>query len=62
MTVRQAALLFRVSVSSIYKALLRQDPARSIDALWRRLGALRDTFTPAECDNVFHHASYQHSI
>jgi transposase len=44
------------------KTLLRQDPARSIDALWRRLGQLLDTITPAECANLFRHAGYQHSM
>jgi transposase len=44
------------------KALLRQNPARSIDALWHRLGTLLDTFTPAECANFFRHAGYQHSM
>ncbi|MGZ9111970.1 MAG: transposase, partial [Rhodoplanes sp.] len=44
------------------KALLRHDPARTIDALERRLGAFLDTFTPAECANFFRHAGYQHSI
>ena len=44
------------------KALLRQDPARTIDTLWRRLGALLDTFTPAECANFFRHAGYTHSM
>jgi transposase len=42
------------------KTLLRQQPARTIDALWRRIGALLDTFTPDECANYFHHAGYQH--
>jgi transposase len=44
------------------KALLRQDPARTIDALWRRIGELLRTFTPAECVNFFRHAGYQHSM
>jgi transposase len=44
------------------KALLRQDPARTIDALGRRLGAILNTFTSAECANLFRHAGYQHSI
>ena len=30
------------------KALLRQDPARTIDALWRRIGDLLNRFLPAE--------------
>jgi transposase len=48
--------------SSKLKALLRQDPARTIDILWRRLAILLDTFTPAECANFFRHAGYQHSM
>jgi len=44
------------------KALLRQHPARSIDALCRRLGDILDTFNPAECANFFRHAGYQHSM
>jgi transposase len=30
------------------EALLRQNPARTIDALWRRLGTLLDAFNPAD--------------
>ena len=44
------------------KALLRHEPARTIDALWRRLGALLDAFSPTECANFFRHAGYQHSM
>lgn len=44
------------------KALLRQDPARTIDALWRRIGSLLDTFTPEECANYFKTAGYQYSM
>jgi transposase len=44
------------------KTLLRQDPARTIETLWRRIGKLLDAFTPAECANFFHHAGYQHSL
>lgn len=44
------------------KGLLRQDPARTIDTLWRRIGKLLDAFTPTECANFFSHAGYQHSI
>jgi transposase len=43
------------------KALLRQDPTRTIDALWRRLGTALDTFTPDQCANFFRHAGYPHS-
>lgn len=44
------------------KTLLRQHPARTIDALSQRLGALLDAFTPTECTNLFRHAGYQHSM
>lgn len=44
------------------KSLLRQNPARTIDALWRRIGKLLETFTPEECANYFHAAGYQHSM
>ncbi len=40
------------------KALLRQDPARTVDALVERIGC----FLPAECENVFHAAGYQRSM
>ena len=35
------------------KALLRQDPARSIDSLIERIGHLLHSFTSAECPNFF---------
>lgn len=44
------------------KALLRQEPARTVDALVERIGQLLDRFLPAECANFFHTAGYQHSI
>jgi hypothetical protein len=44
------------------KTLLRQDPARTIETLWRRIGKLLDAFTPAECANFFRHAGSQHSL
>lgn len=44
------------------KLLLRQNPARTIDALWRRIGTLIDAFTPTECANYFQAAGYQHSM
>ena len=43
------------------KALLRQEPARTVDALTRRIGELLDRFIPAECANFFHAAGYQRS-
>jgi transposase len=43
------------------KALLRQEPARTVDALVDRIGSLLDRFTPHECANFFHAAGYQRS-
>jgi len=43
------------------KALLRHEPARTIDALINRIGNLLDHFAPAECANFFHAAGYQRS-
>ncbi|SUS08156.1 hypothetical protein DF3PB_5960001 [uncultured Defluviicoccus sp.] len=34
------------------KALLRQNPARTIDALWRRLGTVLDTFTAPNAPTI----------
>jgi len=44
------------------KALLRQEPARTIDTLITRIGALLDQFQPEECANFFNAAGYQRSI
>jgi transposase len=44
------------------KALMRQEPARTIDALWRRIGTLIDAVSPTDCANFFRHAGYQHSM
>ena len=44
------------------KALMRHQPARTIDALWRRIGTLLDAFSPTDCANFFRHAGYQHSM
>jgi transposase len=44
------------------KALLRQEPARTVDALVDRIGQLLDHFLPAECANFFLAAGYQRSI
>ncbi len=44
------------------KALLRQEPARTIDALVARIGDLLDRLHPSECANFFHTAGYQRSI
>jgi transposase len=40
------------------KALLRKAAERSIEALWTRIGALLDNFTPQECANYLRHAGY----
>ena len=44
------------------KTLLRQAPERTIDGLWRRIGALLDHFTPSECSNYFRTAGYSDSF
>jgi transposase len=38
------------------KAHLRKAGERSIPALWDRIGAILQTFTPEECKNYFTHA------
>ena len=43
------------------KALLRQEPARTADALVERIGTLLDRFLPDECANFFLAAGYQRS-
>ena len=44
------------------KTLLRQAPERTVDGLWRRIGALLDQFTPGECSNYFRAAGYSDSF
>ncbi|RJF89323.1 transposase [Oleomonas cavernae] len=44
------------------KALLRQAPPRSVEALWRKIGELLDRFRPTECANNFNAAGYLHSF
>lgn len=44
------------------KALMRHQPARTIDALRRRIGTLLDAFSPTDGANFFRHAGYQHSM
>lgn len=44
------------------KALLRRDPQRTVDALWRQVGSLLDRFLPQECANYFKAAGYTHSM
>ena len=40
------------------KGMLRKANARSIAAVWHRIGELLRRFTPAECSNYFRHAGY----
>jgi transposase len=40
------------------KALLRKEAARSVDALWRAIGAMISRFQPDECLNYFAEAGY----
>jgi len=40
------------------KALLRKAAERSVDALWARIAALLNEFTPGECTNYFRNAGY----
>ena len=40
------------------KTLLRKADARTIDEIWRTIGALLDCFTPTECANYFKNAGY----
>ena len=40
------------------KTLLRKAAERTIDATWRRIGALLHTFSPLECANYFRNAGY----
>ena len=49
-------------VFSKLKTLLRQAPERTVEGLWRRIGALLDQFTPGECCNYFRAAGYGDSF
>jgi transposase len=40
------------------KALLRKAAERSIEATWKRIGALLNSFTPQECANYLVNAGY----
>ena len=40
------------------KTLLRKAAERTVEATWRRIGALLDCFTPQECANYFKNAGY----
>ncbi|WP_414714352.1 IS630 family transposase [Sphingobium sp.] len=44
------------------KALLRQEPARTVDARTERIGQLLHRFIPRECANFFQAAGYQRSL
>ncbi|WP_422560831.1 IS630 family transposase [Parvibaculum sedimenti] len=44
------------------KALLRHDPARTVDTLVSRIGQILDSFLPTESANFFQAAGYQHSM
>ena len=41
-----------------FKALLRREAARTVDALWSAIGRLIDLITPKECRNMFAAAGY----
>jgi transposase len=40
------------------KALLRKAQERSVEATWKRIGALLDDFSPSECANYFRNSGY----
>ena len=40
------------------KTLLRNADPRTIEQIWRTIGALLDCFTPTECTNYFKNAGY----
>jgi len=40
------------------KTLLRKADERTIEATWKRIGALLDSFTPAECANYLKNSGY----
>jgi transposase len=40
------------------KTLLRKAAERTVEATWRRIGALLQTFAPQECANYFRNAGY----
>ena len=40
------------------KTLFRKADERTIEASWRRVGTLLDTFTPQECQNYLRHPGY----
>ncbi len=40
------------------KALLRKAAERTVEAAWKRIGTLLDSFTPQECTNYLVNAGY----
>ena len=40
------------------KTLLRKAAERTVEATWKRIGALLDQFTPQECSNYLRNAGY----
>jgi transposase len=40
------------------KTLLRKAGERTVEATWKRIGALLDAFSPQECANYFRNAGY----
>ena len=40
------------------KGLLRRTAARTVESLWQAIGALLESFSPAECDNYIRHCGY----
>ena len=40
------------------KTLLRKAAERTVEATWKRIGALLDTFTPVECTNYLKNTGY----
>jgi transposase len=45
-------------VFSKLKHLLRKAAERTVEATWKRIGSLLDTFSPAECQNYLTNAGY----
>jgi transposase len=45
-------------VFSKLKTLLRKADVRTVEATWKRIGALLNAFTPQECANYLQHAGY----
>jgi transposase len=45
-------------VFSKLKTLLRKAQERSVEATWKRIGSLLDTFSPSECANYLRNSGY----